>query len=93
MAIKPGRKIALAVKSEWYTAIAKHKFLKEPSLAAHATDLFTATIEDLESPEGIWVKPDGRFSDFSLASLFVPWKAIVAAMLLGPDDEKKLGFV
>jgi hypothetical protein len=95
MAIKPERKIAIAVKREWYRAIAKHKFLKEkePSFADHATDLFTATIEDLESPEGIWVKPDERFSDFSLASLFVPWNAIVAAMLLGPDDEKRLGFV
>jgi hypothetical protein len=93
MVIKPGRKIALAVKREWYTAIAKHKFLKEPSSADHRTDLFTATIEDLESPEGIWVRPNERFSDFSLASLFVPWNAIVAAMLLGPDDEKRLGFV
>jgi hypothetical protein len=61
-------------------------------LNEHPTDMFSATIDDLESPQGIWVKPDERFSDFSLASMFIPWNVIKAAILLGPDDEKKLGF-
>jgi hypothetical protein len=92
MAIKPGRKIALAVDHKWYAGVAAHKFLKDLVLNEHPTDMFSATIEDLESPEGIWVKPDERFSDFSLASMFIPWNVIKAAILLGPDDEKKLGF-
>jgi len=92
MTIGPGRRIALAVTREWYETIAKHKFLKDLSLADHPTDLMTATIEDLKSLQGIWVKPDERFSDFPEGSLFIPWSVIVAAFLLGPDDEKKLGF-
>ena len=90
--MKPGRRIALAVDRRWYETIAKHKFLKGLSLNDHATDLIAATIDDLECPQGIWVKPDERFSDFSEGSLFIPWDVIVAAMLLGPDDENKLGF-
>jgi len=39
----------------------------------HPTDLTSPMIEDLESPQAIWVKPDERFSDFSIASLFLSW--------------------
>jgi hypothetical protein len=92
MQIKPGRKIALAVHREWYQSIATHKFLKEEQPPDHPTDVFQGTIEDLESPQGIWVKVDERYSHFPLGSLFVPWSAIVAAMLLGPDDDIRLGF-
>src|SRR5580692_11648604 len=79
MQIKPGRKIAIAVHREWYQSIAKHKFLKEEQPPDHPTDVFQGTIEDLESPQGIWVKVDERYSHFPLGSLFVPWSAIVAA--------------
>ena len=82
----------LAVDREWYATNAQHKFLKELSPVEHPTDLLTATVDDLESPQGIWVKPDERYSEFSMSSLFIPWNVIVAAVLLGPDDEKKLGF-
>lgn len=92
MEIKPGRKIALAVNSEWYTTIAARRFLKDASDKGHPTDILQGRVEDLESPQGIWLKPDERYSDYPEGSLFVPWGVIVAAVLLGPDDEKKLGF-
>ena len=93
MEIKPGRKIALAVTKEWYTAMVDHRFLKEPSLADHPTDLFSATVQDITGDHGVWVKPDEKYSDFPKGSMFVPWRVIVAAALLGPDDETKLGLV
>ena len=92
MEISPGSKIALAVDREWYTTIAKHRFLKDSALIEHSTAVFAAVVQDLNGPQGIWVKPDGRFSDFSESSLFVPWSVIMAAVLLAPDDEKKLCF-
>ena len=90
MEINPGRKIALAVERGWYKTIAKHKFLKDSSLIEHSTEVFAAVVEDLNGMHGIWVRPDERFSDFPESSLFVPWSVIIAAVLLGPDDEKKL---
>jgi hypothetical protein len=92
MRIEPGRRIALAVQKDWYHTIQAHKFLKGMCSAEHPTDVFTASVEDVEAPYGIWVKPDEHFSDFSKGSLLVPWHVIVAAVLLGPDDEKKIGF-
>jgi hypothetical protein len=62
------------------------------SIEVHSTDLITATIDDFESEHGLWVKPDQDCSDFSRASLFIPWRFVVAAVLLGPDDDNKLGF-
>ena len=90
--IKPGRKIAIAVQREWYESVAKHRFLKEETPEEHLTDLFQGTVEDLESPQGIWVKVEERYSHFPLGSLVVPWSATVAAMLLGADDKMSLGF-
>ena len=90
MEINPGRKIALAVDREWYKTIAKHRFLKGSSLVEHSTEVFVAVAEDLNGPHGIWVKPDERFSDFPESSLFVPWHVIIAAVLVGPGEEKKL---
>jgi hypothetical protein len=54
MAIKPGRRIALAIDHDWYAAVAKHKFLKDLVLDDHPTDLISATIDDLGNPQGIW---------------------------------------
>lgn len=85
--------MAVAVERAWYETIAKHKFLKGISLGGdHPTDLITATIDDLESLHGIWVKPDERLSDFSRSALFIPWEVIVSAVLLDADDETKVGF-
>ena len=92
MEIKSGRKIALAVDSNWYQILAGHRFFKNSQPAEHPTNMFAATIEDLSGSNGIWVKPDARFSDFPEGLLFVPWRFIVAAVVLGPDDERKLGF-
>jgi hypothetical protein len=38
----------------------------------------------------VWIKPDERFSDSSKSSLFVPYRFIVAAVLLDVDDEAKV---
>jgi hypothetical protein len=92
MEVKPGRRIALSVRREWYRSVAEHKFLKNLSPVDRPTAVFTATVEDLENPTGVWVKPDERFSDFPLNALYVPWDVIETAVLLGPDGEKKIGF-
>lgn len=93
MNVGSGKRIALAVSSEWYRTVQKHRFLKDASANTdHPSDVFVATLDDLESPHGIWVKPDEQFSDFPKGSLFVPWRVIISAVLLGPDDERKIGF-
>lgn len=84
-----GRRIALAVDSQWYRTVEDHSFLKEGQLSSHPTDLLLGTIES-DDPIGVWLKPDERYSSFSETSLLVPWRFIVAAMLLGPNDEAKL---
>ena len=92
MEINVGRKIALVVDRKWANAIAAHKLIRMPEIADHPTDMIMGTIDDLESVHGIWIKPSAKHSDFSLASLFIPWGVISAAMLMGADDEKKMGF-
>jgi hypothetical protein len=64
MEIKPGRKIALAVNSDWYLTIAAHRFLKNVPEVSHPTNILRGRVEDLESAQGIWLKPDARFSDY-----------------------------
>ena len=87
-----GRRIALAVDSQWYKTLEDHRFLKGSQIEDHPTDLLVGSVES-DDPNGVWIKPDKRFSDYPAASLFVPWQFIVAAMLLGPDDDTKfLGF-
>ncbi len=92
MSPEPGREVALAVTSDWYKVLVKHWFLKNPTTQDGATELLRATLADLESPHGMWVKPHEDFSPYPAASLFVPWAVIVAAILLGPDEAKNLGF-
>ena len=86
-----GRKIALAVDAQWYRAVEAHRFLKNGTKnAGQATDLLTGTIESLDDMNGVWLKPDEDDSDFSKASMLVPWRFIVTAMLMGPDEENSL---
>jgi hypothetical protein len=91
MKIDVGRKIALAVDANWYRALQGHRFLKGGNQNTESpTDLMIATIESLEEPGGMWVKPDERFSDFSKSPLFIPWIYVWSAVFLGPDEDKKL---
>lgn len=90
MNIQTGRRVALAVDAPWYNAIQEHRFLKNGQTnKEHPTDLLTGQIESLDDPNGLWIKPSEYSSDYPAASLFVPWRFIVGAMLLGPDDEKR----
>jgi hypothetical protein len=84
-----GRRIAFAVESSWYKTLAAHNFLRGGQLDDHPTDLLLGTVESNDL-NGVWIKPDERFSEFSKGSLLVPWRYIVAAALLGPDEEAKL---
>jgi len=84
-----GRRVALAVESQWYRALEPHNFIKGSQIEDHPTDLLIGSIES-DDLNGVWIKPDEAFSQFPKASLLVPWRFIVAAMLLGPDDETKL---
>jgi hypothetical protein len=95
MKVTEGRKIALAVDAQWYKAVEAHRFLKDgPKNAEQPTELLSGSIEDLDDINGVWLKPDEKDSDFSKASLFIPWRFIVTAMLMGPDEEQKLrGFI
>jgi hypothetical protein len=87
--MKVGRRIALAVESSWYRTLEAHNFLRGSQLDDHPTDLLLGTIES-DDLNGVWIKPDERFSEFSKGSLLVPWTYIVAAALLGPDEEARL---
>jgi hypothetical protein len=84
-----GKRIALAVESHWYNALEGHKFLIGGQMGDHPTDVLVGTVES-DDLSGVWIKPDERFSEFSKSPLFVPWRFIVSAVLLGPDDEAKL---
>jgi hypothetical protein len=84
-----GKRVGFVVDSEWYRTLAAHNFLKNSQLNDHPTDLLVGTVES-DDLTGVWIKPDDGFSEFSKASLLVPWRYIVAAVLFGPDDEKKL---
>jgi hypothetical protein len=84
-----GRRIAFAVESSWYRTLEAHNFLRGGQLDDHPTDLLLGTIES-DDINGVWIKPDERFSEFSKSSLLVPWRYILAASLLGPDEESKL---
>jgi hypothetical protein len=91
--MQSNRKVALAVDSEWYRALQSHKFLQGAQWQEHPTDVLVGTV-DSEDAIGVWIKPDERFSEFSKASLLVPWRYIVSAVHLGPDEEQKmLGFL
>ena len=92
MDIPVGKRVALALTSEWCQSMAKHRFLKTEAFldTGHPTDLLVGEIQSLESVHGIWVKPDETFSDFPKGTFFIPWSVIVGAALLGPDDEKKV---
>jgi hypothetical protein len=90
MKIEVGRRIALAVDSEWYRILQEHRFLKGAAITAHPTDLITASVESLDFPHGIWVKPDEKSSDYPKAAMFIPWRFIFAAVLLDADDEAKM---
>jgi hypothetical protein len=86
------RKTAFAVDSQWYKSLAEHKFLKDSQICDHPTDLLIGSVES-EDANGVWIKPDERFSEFSKGSLFIPWRYIVSAVLLGADEEARfLGF-
>jgi hypothetical protein len=87
-----GRKIALAVDSQWYRTIEGHKFLKGSQLTDHPSDVLVGTLVMYDDPNGLWIKPDERFSEFSKGSLFVPWRFVISAVLLGKDEEKLIGF-
>ena len=90
MKVEAGRKIALAVDRKWYIAIAGHRFLKGVSQHEdHPTEILTGELQDFEGTEGVWLKPNEECSDFPKGSLFVPWRFIFAAVLLGPDDEAR----
>jgi len=86
-----GRKIALAVDSQWYKTIEAHKFLRESQMDDHPTDILVGTI-DSDDPNGLWIKPSESYSLFSKSSLFIPWRVIVSAILLGPDEDSLIGF-
>ncbi|HXR39203.1 MAG TPA: hypothetical protein VN776_08920 [Terracidiphilus sp.] len=87
--MQAGRRIAFAVDSLWYRTLEAHNFLKGGQLDDHPTDLLVGTIES-DDLNGVWIKPDERFSEFPKGSLLVPWRYIVAAALLGPDEEANL---
>lgn len=91
MKIAEGRKIAIAVDAQWYRAVEAHKFLKNgPETPDQSADLLMGTIESIDDINGIWLKPDEKNSDFSKASMLIPWRFIVTAMLMGPDEENSL---
>lgn len=91
MKIAEGRRIALAVDAQWYSAVEGHGFLKNGSKnAEHPTELLTGCTESLDDVNGVWMKPDEDDSDFSKASMLIPWRFIITAMLMGPDEEKSL---
>ena len=83
------RRIALAVDSQWYKSLEAHNFLKESQFGSHPTDLLIGAIES-EDINGIWIKPDNRFSNFSKSTLLVPWRHVVSAALLGQDEEASM---
>jgi hypothetical protein len=89
MQIKAGRRIALAVETGWYQTLQGHNVLKN-AIPGHPTDILIGIVEELDLPHGVWIKPDDRFSDSSKSSLFVPYRFIVAAVLLDVDDEAKI---
>lgn len=91
MNIADGRKIALAVDAQWYRAVEAHRFLKNgPKNVDQPTELLTGSIESLDDINGVWLKPDDDDSDFSKGSMLIPWRFVVTAMLMGPDEEKIL---
>lgn len=90
MELKVGRKIALVVAGDWYREMARYNILKSPN--EDTTDLLSGVVDDVEAPNGMWIKPDEKYSEFPKGSMLVPWHVIIGAVLLGPDEEKKLGF-
>jgi hypothetical protein len=71
-------------------ALQEHRFLKGAAIADHPTDLIIGKVELLEFPNGVWIKPDERSSEFPNGSMFVPYRFIFSAFLLDADDEAKL---
>jgi len=93
MRIEPGRKVALIVEGNWYAILQRHRFLKDqPIETEQSTNALSGELQDVENPNGIWLKPDEKWSEFSRGSLFVPWQFILTVVLLGPDEDKRPGF-
>lgn len=92
MKISEGRRIALAVDVNWYKALEGHAFLKNGQVFGpdHPTDVLIGTVQSADDVTGIWIKPSERMSTFPKASMLVPWRFIVSAMLMDADEEKKL---
>ncbi len=84
-----GRRVAFAVDSQWYRTLEAHNFLKGGQVGDHPTDLLIGAIES-DDVNGAWIRPDERFSEFSKSTLLVPWRYIVAAALIGPEEEPNL---
>lgn len=92
MKISEGRRIALAVDVNWYKALEGLAFLKDGQVFGpdHHTDVLIGTVQFADDVNGIWIKPSERMSAFPKASMIVPWRFIVSAMLMDADEEKKL---
>ena len=94
MTLSEGRRIALAVDVNWYKAAEGHGMLKNGPLQGitqdNPTDLLIGTIQSSNDMNGLWIKPSDLNSAFPKASMLVPWRFIVGAMLMDADEEKKL---
>jgi hypothetical protein len=87
-----GKKIAVVVETIWYRQLVGVNFLTNAQIEDNPTDMLVGTTVS-EEPNGIWLKPDQRYSPFSKSSLFIPWRFIWSAIVLGAEEEKQmLGF-